>query len=394
MKQFEFSLQPTRVFSYLMALPFLGHAEIQSNSELLSFLSWSKLNQGSLSSIEDRSDASFYMSGNFKYIRSHFSAEVRPEVRTLFSNSLDLESSDPALASVEPPPRYFKWYNSLNNENKPDIYTDLDKLIVSYSTDTLELYLGRKEIGLGLVPYLSVWNKFDTVLPTTIRADKPLTHDGFGSTWQKQNLSLRLIGLLGSTPQKDAYLGIGSWYSQRSGLEVHFLAGTLWEESAFGNALAFDWHGWSFRAEILWLGQTNLKNESGFQGSASAEYSFAKVWNVDLEYLNIESRLNGDNTVSKFSPLIGKNYAFAIISRSIFETMKIFVGSLYSLTDKSILGLMKFRYSFSDYGDAQLEIKSPFGSPLTELSDKRVLLPDGTYAGFPLFASLSVKFVF
>lgn len=221
-----------------------------------------------------------------------------------------------------------------------------------------------------------------------------MTHDGFGGTWQKSNLSARLIGVVGPTHESHSYLGIGSWYGQSSGVEIHFLGGTLWEESAFGNAFALDWRGWNFRAETLWIGQINTRGESGFQSSASAEYSFASVWTVDFEYLNIESRFLDDRKVSRYSPLIGHNYLFGIISRQLWETIKVSMGSLYSLTDESLLGILKVRYSFSDHGETQFEVKSPFGKTESEFSNKRVLLPDGSYAGFPLFVSLNTKFVF
>lgn len=104
------------IFIVLSSIPLFSRAEFQTNLELLSFLSWTQTNQGSLSLIQYRNDASFYISGNFKYIRSGFTTEIRPEIRTLFSEGLDLDPSDTSYATIESHSRHFNWQQSLKKK--------------------------------------------------------------------------------------------------------------------------------------------------------------------------------------------------------------------------------------------------------------------------------------
>lgn len=378
----------------------VAYANLELNQEINVFAAHREINQENLSQVKGNIfDQAFWAASNIHYwTENQFHFEFRPEFRFLKDAGTSVSKIDPAFTTLAPSARYFPLEWRLEKGSKTESFLSFEKAKISYQSEKLEAYLGRKPIGLGILRIFPVWNKFSKISPTSFAAPQIITtQDGAGLRYQLEDKMVQLISIIDKQTQRNAYLGELVFFADT--LEVHFLAGKWWDANSLGLAFSKDLGGINLKSETLLIADGENINGSILQAGAGGEYAFSETLSGILEVF-YESNGHADKKdyqpvlKDRFAFLQSKAYGFLQAFWKTTATLNLSQGFLINVYDQSTLILSKAEYSYSESTDFTLALSKPVGSSRSEFSTDTFRFPVNRSFGTPTIISLAIKSYF
>lgn len=370
-------------------------------TDLLGYGDYRALNGNNVSSYSNVGDGYFNFAPQLRVFQDQFSFEVRPETRFLAGQGTQVPTTDPAFVTVRSPRRFVNLDTVLVNRNKVQLVQDFERLALSFSNSTTEIYLGRKPVSIGVLKILPVWNKFTKPLPIVSGPTLIFSSDGAGFRTQYDNILVRTLYLPGANTSDTVTLGEATL--QFPGLEIHALLSEWWQQTTAGLAFAKDISGVSVRDEALFVGLSQSDSDRQIQNGFGAEYAFTDKLSAlgELWYLGKGATSSAQynaypvrQTSSPFRPLPANLYSAFQATYNLTSLWTVSLGDFLNLVDLSQYGLLKLIYSVSDNAVLEVDGMLPFGSDGSEFSQKSLTLPTGAYYGAPAQLAASLKYSF
>jgi hypothetical protein len=375
-------------------------AEFDYRADLLLFLNHRELNQSGFTDYEAITDASGGAGVDLSYSHKALRLEARPELRILYSHGVAMPLTDPTYASILPPKRFMDLGTEIGHAepgSEGEAYIGFEKLFFSIQTNNFEIAAGRRPLGLGVLKYLPVWNKFTVLLP--IHSGPPFIYnpDNAVVRYQFHSLAVSALDIEGAFPKDAVRLGQISYFGELA--ELQSLFGEWWEHSVAGFAATTDLGGLTLRIETLWFGLNALDREKGFQGGYGLEYALGDKVSFTLEGLHLQRGAEDfhEYTIvapSIFSPFRAQDYLLGLLEYKFLPEWRWLTGPFVNLTDGSLLYLNDLKWTVTDDSEVTAQIKTPIGADHTEFSRKTLEFIDGSYIGFPYVFNLQLKTYF
>ncbi len=366
----------------LPAMPVASGEEAQFSlvNKAQFYYSFRNLNQN-IDNIQTSSDGIFIGSSNLVTEMGSFHFEARPEIRVIAGNNTQLSTSNPAYLQLESPIRSLETRFHLGSPGDSAIlYGDWEKLNLSYSNETLELSVGRKPFSLGVLKFLSVWNKFSrpvpglTLIPIYYGADGGSIKLKFGE-WVID--ASQHIYNLGSDQISTGQL---IYYGDFANL--HFMVGNWWKQTVFGAALAKDVLEGTFNSEYLNYGSA-FQWGNGYERALGEKFSFA----IETIYQSA-----GASDPLNYTPMLRSHfqifqasfYSYEILNFQCTPLLKLSAGGLTNWIDLGTAMNLGANYSINDHLELGIDSLIPALRPNAEFSSRTFLFSDGTSFGVPL----------
>jgi hypothetical protein len=382
---------------FILGTSIPASADWSAKSDLFLFGDARYLNQHQFSEYKALFEFSGAIGSDLTYRKGIFEFAIRPEIRWINSPGVGVPPNDISYVSVEGPPRYFNLSGSVSKTSEFELVAGLEKLSFSIQTEHVEFAVGRRALGLGVLKYLPIWNKFTVVLPTQVGPPYIYNPDNVVFRYQQGAWSESLLGIGGPTPADSTKLAqlnyFGDW------IEVQTLVGEWWEDAVAGLAFSKDIQGLTVRAESLWIGLNPDDPDHLYQIGGGLEYAFTEKVSAIFEGIYLSNGANDIDDypltpVSRFSPFRASRYGLLTLDYKYLPNWRLMIGVLSNWVDASSLGLAELRWSTSDESELTLQAKVPFGALNTEFSPQTFTFPDGSYVGYPYIANLFYKVYF
>ncbi|MES2856373.1 MAG: hypothetical protein V4692_10950, partial [Bdellovibrionota bacterium] len=277
------------LISGLVVFSSVAHAEFDYRADLLLFVNHRELNQSGISSINAITDAAAGVGVDLSYTYKALRLEARPELRGLYSYGVARPTTDPTYASIKSPKRFLDLGGEIGHSEpggEGQAYFDFEKLFFSLQTDNFEIAAGRRPLGLGVLKYLPVWNKFTVLLPIHSGAPFIFNPDNAVIRYQYKSVSASALAIEGDLATESVQLGQLNYFGEW--IELQSLFGRWWDHSVAGAAATTDIGGVSLRAETLWFGLDKRDRENGFQGGYGIEYASSEKVSWLLEGIHLQ----------------------------------------------------------------------------------------------------------
>lgn len=334
------------------------------------------------------------------FLGSGWRLEARPELRGFISRAAGLSPSQAGFATVEGPERLMDLSAKLMRANTAQWFLEAERLNLSYNSDSVEIQIGRKPVGVGTLKVLPVWNKFSKPLPNVAGPNLVFGSDSFTLRAQSGEWSAQLIDIEGKgAKSRDAVHWLEAILYDPE-IELHIMGSRWWEKNTLGLALAKDVLGATLRLEALWIGFDEHGTKRELQGGLGIEYALNETWTLLSEALYLE---NGAEKASqytilapptRFDPLRAKAYLYLQAQASFASFWTSSFAFLANAVDGSFYPMLKLSRSLSDNFDVALDLRGPLGRDGTEFSRKTFSFAGGSYIGAPAQAALELKTAF
>jgi hypothetical protein len=387
----------TYILILAMSYASIASATISTRSDIFLFGDHRSLNQNQFSVHDDLNEFSGAIGFDLTYSHENIQLNVRPEVRWIYSEGVGVNSEDISRVSVLGPNRFFNLGGVIEKTSTSEAVGELEKLNVSVQTEHVEFAIGRRALGLGVLKFLPVWNKFTAILPTQAGPPYIYNPDNAVLRYQSGVWSTAVLGIAGYSSQDAVSLGqlnyFGDW------IEVQSIFGYWWEEVVAGIAFTKDISGLTLRSENLCIGLKATKQDRFCQIGLGLEYVFTDKLSTTIEGLYSE---NGANSVSdyqltlpsRFDSFRASRYALVSVEYKYLPDWRLIISPMTNLVDNSTLLLADLRWSATDDSEMVLQSKTPLGPSLTEFSSKALSYPNGSYVGYPNIINLYYKIFF
>ncbi len=244
-----------------------------------------------------------------------------------------------------------------SNDGRKRLSQNIDRLLLSYTTEKSRLLVGRQAIWFGVG---RIANPTDIFVPfpfAQINPEYRLGIDAIKFTYSLGDLSEAEVGYVVGEDQssdRDAFFARTkiAWYSWDMELiGIEFLSAQL-----LGLNLQTNLWGIGFFAEAA---QVNPQNEAPYlRWNGGGSYMFANEWLVNFEFhyngAGEKSTAEYSENYSKFAYLYGgihylaKEYASLGARKAIHPLWNLSADLVSNLNDGSILGSMLMNHSLSD----------------------------------------------
>jgi len=374
-----------------------ANAEFDHRADVLLFINHRELNQDGLSEYDAVTDAGFGLGDDLSFTYRALRLEARPELRGEYGYGVGLPVTDPAFSTIRSPDRALDLGFEVGSGDKYELYFEFEKLFFSIQTNSLEIAAGRRPIGLGVLKYLPVWNKFTVLLPTHTGPPFIYNPDNAIIRYQFRSMALSAMDIEGAHPEDAVRLGQINFYGDS--LELQSLFGEWWQYTVAGLAASTDLAGLTLRAETLWFGLDPYDEQYGFQGGYGLEYASSENVSWLIEGLHLDRGVDHPDfyklqAPSRFSPLRAEDYLLGLMEYRFLPEWKWLTGPFVNLLDGSLLYLNDLRWSVTDDSEFTAQIKTPIGEERTEFSSKTFVFPDGSYLGYPYIFNLILRTYF
>jgi hypothetical protein len=375
----------------------LAQAGFSSRSDIFLFGDARYLNQHQFSEYESLLEFSGAAGVDITYHYRNFEFIMRPELRWINSSGVGVDPEDISYVSVLGPKRYFNLGGEIKKTSIFQAVVGFEKLSMSIQTEHLEFAVGRRPLGLGVLKFLPVWNKFTVVLPNQSGPPYLYNPDDAILRYQTGPWSGALLEIAG--PRDEDAVGLGQLNYFGEWIEIQTLFGNWWQDAVAGFAFTKDISGVTLRMESLWVGLNPEDQEHFCQIGAGLEYAFTEKFSVTFENLYLQNGANDSNDYqltppSRFSPFRASRYGLLSLEYKFLPNWRLIAGPFANLVDGSSLVLADLRWSASDDSEMVLQTKIPMGPYLTEFSPKAFTFEDGSYVGYPYIITLLYKSYF
>lgn len=325
-----------------------------------------------------------------------FSADIRPELRFLSTYELDEPKDSPAYASARGPVRLLNTEGTLYESNNQQVFTDFERLFVTYQSESLELKIGRTPLGIGSLRALTLWNRFSPTLLNQTQNDLVFNPDLFLAKVQYGDINASVIDVEDREEENKIRLLHLVWYSPL--IELHSLLGEWWTQPTAGLAFVTDIGGLAVRGESLFIQETDERlGENQF--ALGLEYAFTARLSALVEGLYFDRGAShpDDYTsqpLSKFRPLVARGYTYSEISYQVTDFTKFSLGDLLNWVDGSSLVTLNATHSLTSDMDIAFEARIPVGGESQEFGHINRDDDGSMYIGYPERYRLALHWVF
>jgi hypothetical protein len=220
-----------------------------------------------------------HLSYKLKRDQSEFKFKLRSE--SAYGPSLSVNKFDPAYLEIEPPDRFLDLNKSLKKTKNFQSIIDFEQLYYNYHVENLDFSIGRRAIGVGVLKYLPIWNRF---VPSLSQVGGPaLIHnpDNFQFVFQKNEYSVGGVHVEGFQSIDNMDFAEFTLFSPL--VELHLIAGSWWGDHIVGMGLVKDFEGITFRGESLLFENSHISKNKEFQLGGGVEYAFGPKFAVTFE---------------------------------------------------------------------------------------------------------------
>lgn len=377
--------------------------QFENQTDFLLGTQYRSYSKNSLSEYYDTSSLYLIFGEKIQISQDAFQFILRPELRSLFSPGVGLDTFDPASSSIQPPQMKLPFNWKLSKNNKQETYFSFEKAYLNFQTDSLEIFLGRRVLSFGVLRALPVWNRFSRPSPSLTGVQSLVYgRDSAGVRLQKDEFSFQMVDILGlknenSETKSNSLIGEVTWYHPF--LESHLLIAKWWKNNVTGVAFSKDIEGVTFRGESLIIQPPEkTKNRNTIFG-AGMEVAFNATTSLLLEGLyqkkvySIEESFNTAN-LSAFQTLTDQSYSFIQLTWKLSDLTTLSPSSLINLNDKSQLLALSGEYIWDDKTTGVIKASKAFGQSLSEFSKDSVLIINKGTIGYPLTLSAELKLNF
>ena len=355
------------------------------------------VNDAGFSELSTSWNGFFQVGDRLRVRQSGFQFEVMPEIRSLVGQSADLPPSDSAFISIEAPPRLVNTEISLGSGPDREALLDFERLNLSYSTDNLEMYVGRKPISIGVLRIFPVWNKFSRPLPGLSNLSLIYGSDGAGARVQLGQVTLNAFSVLGPDPTQSMYAFEPIYYGDIA--EIHLLFSQWFQQTTVGMAIARNVGGATLRLEWLDIGISPSDSDRQNQVGVGIEDAFTSNFSALAEGLY---QSNGATDVSQyqllptspFNQLRAIGYSYVQGAYSINSYWRVLGGALTNLVDFGSILIARTTYALTDNIDLQAEDDVPAARDNAEFSSHAFYFSDGSYIGVNTQVTAGIHLVF
>lgn len=393
------------IVTSLLVWPVAGAAlELKNRAEALIYDDYRHVNQESLSEIHDPFEQYVLLGSQLRLREADFQLEVRPEIRGVISRGAGAAATDPARVTIRSPRRLVNLDYKIHAGPHDEWYGDFERLNLSYSVESLEAYVGRKPVSLGVLKVLPIWNKFTIPLPNAGGPQLVFSQDVVGARYQQGTFAAQAIDIEQSRREVDSVrLAEAVLYSPV--LEAHLSVAHWWDELVIGGAFTKDLGGATLRGEALWIGVNPSDTDRQAQGGLGAEYAVSEKLSLTVESMFLSRGATTRNDYgpvipSRFMPLRAFAYGYFQAQYNLTSLWTVAGATLLNFVDVSNLIIAKAIYSLSDEAELHLDLQLPAGRERSEFSRKTLifpaspLYPSGASVGAPLQISASVRIFF
>jgi hypothetical protein len=373
--------------------PALGlDASLQGEALVSGF--FREINSPGNSALNSAGDSYDMAAVNGRISQDDFHLGFRPEIRVLAGQSESLAPTDPAYLTVRSPSRFVNIGADLGSQGNYQGYFDFERLDLSFTPGNLEVYVGRRPISLGVLKIFPCWNKFTRPLPGVGGPVIIYGSDGAGISYQKKDVLVKQITILGSTPADQVYLGEATWYA--SAVELHLLASDWWQNNVLGFAFAFDAAGITFRGELLDIGVNQNVSDSQVQGGFGFERALDEKWSILGEsfFQSIGVTDVADyplEPISRFNPLRAIGYGSLNLAYQASPFWNLSAGILTNFVDLGNIIILKATNSLTDNSELFIEGDIPAAREGAEFASRSFIFSDGSAFGTPLQLQAGLK---
>ena len=380
-----------------LALPSAAHAfgwNIQNDFSYK--YTYRVFNNTNLSELQNSNDHLIRDTLNINLSQGNFNFEFHPEIRSLWSDGQAVSEEDPAFLTAKSPHRLFRLEHALRQEVNHSVFSDVERVYLTFQNNSMELTAGRSPLGIGVMKVLPIWNKFSPALINTAGSDLVFNPDLVNFKYQWQEVSFGLIDIESSQASDKIGLAQIIWYSPW--VELQVIGGRWWERGAGGLAFVKDIGGWSVKGESLFLDASEV-TERESQIGLGVEYAFTPKLSFLTEglYESLGARGSNDyfhNKLSRFQNLLAERYWYFQFDYNWTDFIKSSLGPLINLSDQSSLWIGEVNYSVTSDIDIGFQCRVPIGGEAQEFGHMTIDPNEGLYIGFPQKYSLSLHYVF
>ncbi len=358
-----------------------------------------QLNQQGFLNVSNTYDDFLIADVRGKVTEGGLALKVAPELRSLVSQSITFDSSDPlnpAFLTVNSPKRFLNVQQTIFTGSNSLTVADFDVLDLSYSTDSMEIYAGRRPIGIGVVKSVPIWNKFTKPLLTISGYPLVFNPDMAGLRVQSGTFAFQAFRIQGNTPADAVNMLEEADYSDT--LEIHFLESYWWQTWVVGLALVKDFGGLTLRSETLYIDpssttdnqvQTELEGEYALNSKLSMLASFflySRGATTSYDY--------SLTTFSRFNPYHALAYGFLQLSDKQTSLLTLSGTAQVNWIDFSAYLLFRALYAATSSLDVYADLNFPIGGPSSEFSNQAFIFTDGSSIGIPSQFDVGLKYYF
>lgn len=374
-----------------------AQAAFSARADLFLFGDVRYLNQDQFSQYEYLLEFSGAAGVDLTYRYRNFEFVVRPEIRWMNSPGVGVDPEDISYISVLGPERFLNLGGEIEKTSEFQAVAELEKLSVSLQTAHVEFAVGRRPLGLGVLKFLPVWNKFTIILPNQSGPPYIYNPDNAILRYQSGSWSSALLGVAGPTEQDSVGLAQVNYFGEW--IEIQTLYGNWWENTVAGLAFTKDVNGVTLRGEALWVGLNPTDKEHLNQIGVGLEYAFTEKFSATFEGLFLSNGADHPDDYeltpqSRFSPFRASRYGLFSMEYRFLPNWRLIAGPFMNFVDGSALVLADLRWSTSDDSEMVLQTKVPLGEDLTEFSSEAFTFSDGSYVGYPYVLNLFFKVYF
>lgn len=386
------------IFSALSTVAHGSELDIESRTEAQTSTVYRRLNQKGFSTQSTSVDAYLVGGSQWRARYRGLQFEVKPELRGVLGQGAGLTTSDPGRASLRSPDRYLDLQSVFQSDREGEWILDWERLNASYSTESMEVYAGRRVVGLGVLKVFPVWNKFSRALPTaTIPALLP-SNDTAGIRYQKGKWALWAGGIAGKTGADEVIWGEVVWFSEW--LELHVLGSWWWRSSVTGLAATKDLGGATLRAEWLGIGLFSQDDRThAHQVGIGVEYALTDSLSGIVEgFTQTDGKKSKSDyklsTASRFQALRAYGYAALQLQYKLTPIWTATGGTFLNAVDLSQYITLKIAHSLNDSTDLTFDLGMPLSHGREEFSSRTFSYPLGSELGVPAQFALGLKTTF
>lgn len=330
-------------------------------------------------------------SPGWKWEGQRFNFEAQLLLRSL-QTPINAYPRDPAFLNLAPTGRLFNASNVTLSQSS-QTFTDISKLWASYSLPSLQVSIGRRPLGIGVLRVLPVWNRLAVVLPSLSGYLLSQNPDLFDIRWQHQAWTVAGFSVLAQDPNSQIEAVEIVHYGAQ--LEAHFLIGEWWQQATLGLAGAVDAQGATFRAETFAFAAQNSR-PGGIQAGLGFEKALNSRWSVLAEYYHSSigtdtSSLYLLQTPTLFRALLSSDYFEPSLALQATDFWKLSTAVLINVIDGSLYWMSESAYSFSDHVDLLATVRLPFGGLNQEFGYLPIPGAGNQNLEYPQWVSVSVK---
>jgi hypothetical protein len=325
-----------------------------------------------------------------------FTLDVRPELRFVSSDALDLPERDSARTIYRDDRRLMSLGNELSHANRQVLMSDVDRLYANYAGSNWQTTIGRSPLGIGNLRVLTLWNRFSASLFNTGTTELVFNPDLALLSGQWGKFSLGGIAITARLPADRITLAHAIYYGEW--IELQAIGGQWWERPIGGLAFSKDVNGAQIRGESLLIGATRTEATES-QIALGIENALSSKITVLMEWLYQQAGgQNYDDYAnqfpSRFRPLLATAYVYGQLSFKATDFSTGDFGALVNLVDGSTLANVVLSYSLSDHFDIGAEARIPVGGQNQEFGRVRIIDLPPVDVGYPQRYSLRARAVF